>query len=237
MQIGCVIDAVGVCRASAVEVLVKDGAVEIMARQAPLIEVLKKLTEKTGCNLTTGDALKEVVTLNLKMGSIEACIRRLLADRSYAMYYTRLEDQGTALTEIRVLGGDPPIAYGAQAQSEAPPPDDRVQSAGRTWYETKFSTPGLLAKQIKVRKVRNPSDTHPLHPSGIQMIKVPENSVFNQIGIKKGDIIKDVNGTPVGSSEQLVNAMQMASDSSPPIIRLERLDINGEMDPIYIELH
>ena len=72
---------------------------------------------------------------------------------------------------------------------------------------------------------------------GIQLTKVSENSIFSQIGIKTGDIISDINGTGIGSTRDLIGALRTAATGKMSIIRIERANQNGEMDPIYVELN
>jgi len=61
--------------------------------------------------------------------------------------------------------------------------------------------------------------------------------VFNKIGLEEGDIVHDVNGKPVGTAEEFIEALQTAPKKQQPMIKIERLRDNGEMHPIYIELH
>ena len=137
------------------------------------------------------------------MESAEACIRRLVANRNFALYYKRLEDHRVVLMELRIFGPDTPISNNAQSNSApsktAAPLPEYERRIAKTSYQSKFSNSETLLKQIAAKEFRAPGDMNTPGVVGIQLTKVSENSIFSQIGIKTGDIISDINGTGIGS--------------------------------------
>jgi len=71
---------------------------------------------------------------------------------------------------------------------------------------------------------------------GIRLTRIPKESVLAQIGLEAGDIVRDVNGRPVNSTDELIESLKNPPPELPTI-RIERLRRNGQIDPIYIELH
>ncbi|MDA0791088.1 MAG: PDZ domain-containing protein [Proteobacteria bacterium] len=70
--------------------------------------------------------------------------------------------------------------------------------------------------------------------SGVRITRVAASSIFTDFGLKSGDVITDVNGHKVGSSQEFVQALRTASSSQS--IRISRKDENGVFNPIYIQV-
>ncbi len=76
----------------------------------------------------------------------------------------------------------------------------------------------------------------PPQPGGMRIKEVVVSSVFAQIGLKDGDVIRDVNGKQVTTKGGLIRALQEASEERS-VIRIARANEDGMMDPIYIQLN
>lgn len=100
----------------------------------------------------------------------------------------------------------------------------------RKWFKKAFTDTKNLPKQISTEETGDGPDE-----SGIRITMLAENSVFRKIGLNQGDIINDVNGQPVSTGPEFIEALSSASKGNHPI-RIERLKKDRLIDPIYIEL-
>jgi len=74
------------------------------------------------------------------------------------------------------------------------------------------------------------------NPGGMRIKEVAPSSVFSQIGLKGGDVVRDVNGKAVTSKEEFIEVLQEALEDQP-MIRIDRADENNMTNPIYIQLN
>ena len=58
--------------------------------------------------------------------------------------------------------------------------------------------------------------------NGFQVKNIVPGSVFEQLGVKKGDIIRDINGVPITSAESAFQAYQQLRDEPLINIGIER---------------
>jgi S1-C subfamily serine protease len=97
-----------------------------------------------------------------------------------------------------------------------------------------FGNSKNLSNSVSADEVK--SSPVPDDIGGIRLTRIPKESVLAQIGVEVGDIVRDVNGQPVKSTDDLLECLK-----NPPLglptIRIERLKSDGLIDPIYIELH
>lgn len=229
-----------ITQASSLELDVRSsGIIDIQAEEVPLIDILKAISDKTGIILKSGDDLTNAVTIDLKAISVENCIHRLLAGRNYALIYKKTQDGKSVPIELRVVGSASltnmtlSSSQISDISTEAPAPDDHMRKYQRKWFKQAFADTKNLPKQISTEVT---GDGH--EQSGIRITRLAENSVFRQIGLNQGDIINDVNGEPVKTAQQFIQALQSVSKgNNHPIIRIERLKNDHSIDPIYIELN
>ena len=224
-----------ICANQQLNLELKGKRFDLEAKQAPLIEILKAVSNKAHIKLTISDSLEEHVSIFLRSQNLEDIIERLLAKRNFAIFYNQSVDGTFNPSEIRVFGSKSPVTY-LPGGTNFPGHDDHMQHYSKDWYAKEFQKTEKLSSHITA----TPVSTSKVEPDplsgGIVVKKVAENSVFSQIGIREGDHIRDVNGVPVNTTREFLTALQAASNQ-PPMVRIERLDANNEIDPIYIELH
>ena len=227
-----------ITQASSLKLDVRSSLIDIQAKQAPLIDILKTLSDKTGITVKSGDDLTDQVTVNLMAVSLENCIHRLLAGRNYALIYKKTQDDKSVPIELRVVGSGPlknmtlSSSQISDIDTEPPAPYDHMRKHQRKWFKQAFADTKNLPKQISTEEI---GDSH--EQSGIRITRLGENSVFRKIGLNQGDIINDVNGEPVKTAQQFIQALQSASKGNINLIRIERLKKDRLIDPIYIELN
>jgi len=74
------------------------------------------------------------------------------------------------------------------------------------------------------------------NPDGMRIKGAASSSVFSQIGLKGGDLVRNVNAKAVTSKEAFIEALREALEDEP-MIRTDRADEDNMTDPIYIRLN
>lgn len=228
--------------ASSLNVNMRGTLVDVKAEYVPLIEILKAISDKAEIDFKYSDPLSEPVSVDIQKISVEECIRRLLGNRSYTLTFKKIDGNQFIPLNLEVFGTEgatsfaPSSSTGAQAEnSPFPPQDDSLKRYERTWFKHTFSDSEKLIKEISTI----PSGYTGISPNrGLKIKDISENSAFHQIGIKKGDIVTDVNGHSISSTKEFLDTLQASSEKQDSTtIRIERLNSNQMVDPIYIELH
>lgn len=123
-----------------------------------------------------------------------------------------------------------PSSYGGQSsESNGPIVNNRIKQLNRDQYELQFGNVDSLSQQISAIPIID----GPLS-RGIKITNVAENSVLGQLGLGSGDIVNDVNGKSIQSTQQFLQSLSSPSEGRS-IVRIERTR-NGRTDPIYINL-
>lgn len=228
----------GIAESSSLHLKLQRSMIDIQAEEVPLIDILMALSDKTGMILKSSDDLTNAVTIDLKAVSVENCIHRLLAGRNYALIYKKTQDDKSVPIELRVVGSAPlrnmTLSSSQISDIDTGPsaPDDHMRKYQRKWFKQAFADTKNLPKQISTEPT---GDGH--EQAGIRITRLAENSAFQKIGLNQGDIINDVNGKPVKTAQQFIQALQSASKGNNHPIRIERLKNDRFIDPIYIELN
>ena len=213
----------------------KENTIRLEAKQAPLIEVIRAIAQHANLILVTQDDLEEPITITLDTQSVEDAVERLLAKRNYAVFYSQNEDGTLNPSEIRVFGSKSPVTYFPGGSASTRGSGGAMPYYSKKWYAKEFQHTEKLARHFSAKPIPRKSIKSDPLATGIVVEEVVKNSVFSQIGIRKGDLIRDVNGQPVNTTEEFLAALQAAADQAM-LVRIERLDANLRIDPIYIEL-
>jgi hypothetical protein len=240
----------GSALASSLSVQVRGTTIDIQADEVPLIEVLQAISEKTGISLKADESLSEPVSLVLNGTSVEKCIRRLLAKRDYTLLFVKDDQDRVVPVELQVVGGQTSEgdAKGARHASGQPskvkkatsqprkvqttpsPPEDPMKRFGKAWFERAVRDTKRLSQQVTAGPTEEDLDV-----PGLRITRVSRGSVFHKVGLRAGDVIHNVNGQPVNTVEEFIEALQSATEEQP-MIRIEGMSKDGQMHPIYIEL-
>lgn len=229
----------GISIASPVQLEIKEQSFALKAEAVPLIDILKALADKTGITLKVSSSLTDPVTCDIRDVSVDKGIMQLLADWNHLILYKKDEvsapapatlfvygrrAEGERLTITPEQGSKPPVA------GQPPPPNDPMKRYEEGWLEKSFADEEKLATQVMAIPLSdNPEEL------GIRITSLEPASVFEEIGLEEGDSIRDVNGQPIRSVSDLVQAMRSPLQGGSPIIRIERLKKDGMMAPVYLE--
>jgi len=219
--------------AVALNIEVHDSRIDIQTEDAPLFDALNAISKKTGISFKACLSSSEPATL-------ETCLRRALSKGNYAIIYKKMANGEFAPVEIRLFGqfqeneSDNTVVAHQGAEGVSEEPTDPMRQYNRSVFIQAFSKPDELLEQISVDRVEIAQ-----HPNGygLQITSLDDDSVFKEIGLQTGDIVMDVNGKPVKTVGDIVRSLRASGEEGSSGIRLERLNANGDIHPIYIELH
>ena len=220
-------------RASSLNLSIRDSVINIQADKVPLINILRAVSDKTGLYIVSGDPMMESVSCVLKDITVEDSIKRLLKNRNYVITYKVNGDGVFAPSELMVFGNglvktlNTPGSHVSQG-----PPEDPMRRYKKEWFKKEFEDGEKLLKQITTRAENKGSDAR-----GILITRLAKGSSFQNIGLDEGDIIADVNGEPVQTTQEFIKALQKYSEDEMTMVRIERFKKDGMIDPIYMELH
>lgn len=204
---------------------VKDSIIELKAERIPLMDVLKAISDRTGISMIMDESMTDLVSIDFKV-PIEECFRELLRNRNYAMIYNGRTDGYRELSEIYVISSKNKVRYGGKSKS---PEDSIIRNKG-DWFKREFGEGRTILHLVSATPSGESSER-----AGIEITMVSENSPFDKIGLEEGDVVVDVNGTPVSTVQELVQALQSAAKERPNI-RIDRRRSDGTTDPIYIDV-
>ena len=207
-----------------------DGSlISIEAQNVPLIDILFEIAEHTDLLISTSPPLLETTSCSYKNVPIEDAVHRLLKDYSYAAVYERNVNENVILREIRIPGENQLKSIGRRNRFEKPfkkaPTDDHYRKYDRQQFQSNFNNSKRLRKQIS-------AESNKQGFNGIRLSKVSENSIFSRLGLRSGDVIKDVNGSAVTSVDDFIGMLNQ--ELFPKMLRINRLDQQNREMPIYI---
>ena len=221
----------GSVMASTLSVTKKGQLLDIKANQVPIIDILKSISEKTGLIVETSDTLTEPVSVDLKGESFEECFRQLLGIRSYIMTLSENEKNNSVPEKLLIFGNGSMTVI---KYNMAPPVDERIISYNKVEFKKFFVDSKKFDKQISSKPYLYEILDNKNLDKGILITDVSLDSVFSEIGIRPGDIISNINGRPVNTTKELIN--QLSQPTEQAMIKIERRNNKGDIDPIYIQL-
>jgi type II secretory pathway component PulC len=186
--------------------------------------------------------LSEKITLDFKNMDLEKGIVKLLTNRNYSMFYTKEDNNSYKPTKIIILEQmnthstnnssepDTTILLGKNiVRSET---NETLVKVRKKWFEDQTNNKQKITTDISaVNAVDEPEGR------GALITFLSKNSLFEQIGLEKGDIILNIDSVEVNSEKEFINALLNRQNASQTI-RIERFNPNKEITyPIYIELN
>jgi hypothetical protein len=212
----------------------------VRSSQVPLQDLLQTVADQLQVSIKSRAALDTVVSCHFKTVTVEDFLRRLLGHTNYVVLY-QADKTGTPVpVMVEIMGNQglvklsPVTVKNSQtgSVSETPAPQDTLQPIDEAAFEVATDDAALLAKQISSESIYNEK----WGGDGIRIKKIAPNSIFDRIGVEEEDIITDVNGTRVLSTEQFIELLTTSQPEMGASIRIERIKADQQMDPIYIDL-
>lgn len=232
---------------------VTDSRIDLVANEAPLGEILTAISREFRLTLRAAEHPGELTSCRLASVPLEQGLEKLLESWNYALLYKK-EGQGRALPDIlwvmnrnpnRVVverRGEPGSQGGAREQLL--PQEEGGKSYRKEDIAAVFADGDTVLLDIDVRPAdgsefgeaaSQPMPEEEERPLGIKITRLAETSPINMIGLREGDVVRDVNGAAVGSAADLVRSLAGAATGGVTTLRIERWR-DGQMAPLYLEM-
>ena len=150
-------------KTASVNIEVSAPLLDIHADQVPLIDILKAISDETGVVVETKDPLEDLVSVNLKGVTVEACLQRLLNQKNYALTYTKTGDDfipvrimiygGSALQRFEAAPTAPAQQQSKLGTEAQPPQNDHMKNYQKSWFTRTLEDRDKLARQIVVESI------------------------------------------------------------------------------------
>ncbi|OGP66615.1 MAG: hypothetical protein A2169_04490 [Deltaproteobacteria bacterium RBG_13_47_9] len=206
---------------------VKGSLIDLKAEDIPLADVLKAVSGKAEFLIKSDDTMTERISCEFKGISLEKVIQQLLKNRNYALVYKKIGEARFLPFELWIVSG---------SHSQSPPLPSLAETPGtsyqKAWFKREFEDEDRLLNLITT----SPSMVRP-DGAGISITKLSEDSPFQKIGLKEGDIIFDVNGQPISTVQDFIQALKSVSSAPQLLLMIGIKRSDNSTDPIYINLH
>ena len=220
--------------------IINDSAgITVDAYDTALADIVKEISDKFNLCLKSGDSLTERLTVRLKAESLPAIFQHLLSAKNYTLIYGSTGSDQSKPVEVVVLGEKPASAVNSFCSKgpapdqmdaftlDSAPPGNKARTIGQDQFEKLFGNVDELRKQMNAIP-----DVNGQYISGIRVMSLAKESALSQLGIELGDVIIDVNGQKVQSTDQFIRGLKSTPGELITIGRMR----NGRDDPIYIHL-
>ncbi len=227
------------------EVLITGDRVIIRADAVDLQEILLAVSRKTGIQIRSpSPGVTEQISCRISEPSLADSLAKLLKNWNYILVYsenTRGPSSPEALWLVGKVSRLPHSMDVAASPGAAPPLDEHIQQVQKDLYDGLFRKDRIQAepsRQVATGDLSDSAGKSPMHylpvVGGIKIKAVSRGSSFEKIGLRPGDTVSDVNGQPVSSAQEFIDALKN-SFASHSIVRIERYRNNQAIDPIYLE--
>ena len=205
------------------------GTLEVNAHEIPLDALLRDISKKTGLKLELNVALSDPVSFDLEPQPFDEAIKHLLGGRSYSLNYEKTAEGKFLPSRLRVMGmgtGPAKLASGDKKRAGMLPEakERHTITVDKSELKEALRDRASLVKQVS---------TSPDH-KGVRINQVPEDSPLRTLGLEEGDVIESVNGRPIRSFIQFLDALPNGP-ATPPVIQIMKTK-DGRHDPVYIRL-
>lgn len=121
------------------------------------------------------------------------------------------------LAAAGAAGGGIQPARGMPEAPSAPEPVSREVSLERKVIDDAMANIGELMKQVRIRPFFEGGS-----PAGLSLVGVAPGSIFQQMGIRNGDVLQAVDGQPIQTVDDVVNLYQTLSSAETMAIQVRR---------------
>lgn len=223
---------------------VHDSQVNIAAENAPLQDILKAISQKSGLTLRLADQADELISCHLTSVPLAESLEKILGNWNYALLYKK-DGQGRSVPDtLWVIKRNPQRMTVTLTGDKNTGNQKRLTSIDHNVSPTsgglkKFKKEDVSAVFSDSEKILIDVEAEPLvegeHSTGIEVTRLADTSPLKLIGLEQGDQIININGQPLGSTEELVRALAAPVAGDAATIRIERYR-DGRIDPIYLQL-
>lgn len=128
---------------------------------------------------------------------------------------------------------DPSHRVSASAEDDTPGPDAYGGSEDTVSIEREEITDALQNINSLMRQIRIRPYFEDGKPSGILLSGIRSNSIFEEMGLQSGDVVRGVNGKEIQSVDDALKFYENLKSSSEVELQIQR---NGEQQTIYYRI-
>lgn len=215
---------------------IEGSRVQLTADGAPLNKILESLSSQSGIKLKSTDQATELVYCHLTNEPLVETLKKLLRNWSFTFIYKSDNNEATLPDTLWIIKKNPranttdPIHL-ASMEAPALPRQDHQKRFEKTALTKVFADSQKVLASFSAKNNATEAQS-----KGMRIITLSPDAPFREMGLKEEDLIVNVNGQPVATAIEFVQALTSATKNGPPIIRIDRRH-NGMVDPIYLEIH
>lgn len=241
--------------ASSYRLKVTDSRIDLVANEAPLGEIITAISREFRLTLRAAELPGELTSCRLASVPLEQGLEKLLESWNYALLYKKEgQGQGRAQPDILwVMSRNPNRVVverrgepGSQeaAREQVLPQEEGGKSYRKEDIAAVFADGDTVLLDIDASPADGSefgeAESQPMpeeeeRPLGIKITRLAETSPINMIGLREGDVVRDVNGAAVGSAADLVRSLAGAATGGVTTLRIERWR-DGQLAPLYLEM-
>jgi membrane-associated protease RseP (regulator of RpoE activity) len=222
---------------------VEGSAIQLSSDGAPLNTILDAISHQAGINLRSTEQATEPIYCHLTNAPLVETLNKLLRNWNFAFIY-KANGKGSYFPDTLWI-----ISQNSHTRSIEPvrlvstegPADPPLEEHQKRFEKSALTT--VFADSTKVLASFTAKNNFVLEDpvaktksTCVQISSLSPNSAIRELGLQENDLVVNINGQPVTSATELVEAMKKVSEQKKSIIRIERQH-NDMIDPIYIETH
>lgn len=213
-----------------------DSTIDIHVDKVPIIKILAEVSQEASIPVYADESVTELATLTLQGVSLEEFFKKLLANHEYSLTFTKTETGNFAVSEVYIVDGQGAKTSTLKNIPSSSPPDDHKLTFFTYTKDDLTKDLGSfsdLAKMMTVEKVQGEQGE-----AGIKVKTILKGSFINRIGVKNGDIIKDINGRSITSKRHFYEAIKSVAfaGASYSTLKIDRITDQNLIEPIYINI-
>jgi len=229
--------------APAFTLTVEGSTIQLSAEGAPLNTILNAISLQSGIKLRSTEQAMEPIYCHISNAPLVETLKKLLRNWNFAFIYKANGKDSSSPDTLWILSQNShtrsiePVHLVSTEGPAAPPLEDHQKRFEKSALTAVFADSakvlaGFTAKNNFVLEdpVANTKS------KCVQISSLSPNSAIRELGLQENDLVVNINGQPVTSAIELVEAMKKVSEQKKSIIRIERQH-NDMIDPIYIETH
>jgi len=222
---------------------IEGAMLQLKADGVPLNKILDSISTQSGIKLRATDQATELIYCHVTNEPLVETMKKLLRNWNFAFIYKGNGNGGSSPDSLWIINKNPrtdltiPVYLVSSEAPESPPLQDHQKRFEKNALNAVFADPKKILTGFTTKDhfvLKDPvADTQ---SKCVQIASISQGSAIREIGLEEDDLVVDVNGQPVISAKELVEAIKKATEQETQTIRIDRRR-NDMVDPIYIETH
>lgn len=222
---------------------IEGAMIQLKADGVPLNKILESISTQSGVKLRATDQATELIYCQVANAPLVETLKKLLRNWNFAFIYKGNGHGDSSPDSLWIINKNPrtdltePVYLVSSDNPEGPPLQDHQKRFEKNALSAVFAEPKkVLASFTTTNQFVLKDPVADTQSKCVQIASISQGSAIREIGLEENDLVIDVNGQPVTSAKELVEAIKTATGQDTQIIRIDRRR-NDMIDPIYIETH